>query len=103
MGKNYLKLNDIKAYKIALKESFDWNEKSKVRKLITDKQCHHIRGILILIFVFFWQKFNCVVIKYPVNPVILSKIFWLVHVRELQKLPQELNQLIYFTNQKPTI
>jgi len=114
MEKKYLKLNDIKAYKIAfnlsnylwdiviewdwfakrhvggqfveatdsisaniaegfgrysqgsLKESFDWNEKSKVRKLLTDEQYNHILG-------------------------------------KLQKLPQELNQLINFTNQKLAI
>ena len=46
MEKEFLKLNDIIAYKIALKESFDWNIKSKVRKLLTDEQYYHILGKL---------------------------------------------------------
>ena len=65
----YHKKDKIKFYRYSqgsIKESFDWNEKSKVRKLLTDEQYNHILG-------------------------------------ELQKLPQELNQLIYFTNQKLTI
>jgi four helix bundle protein len=65
----YHKKDKIKFYRYSqgsMKESFDWNEKSKVRKLIDDEQYHHILG-------------------------------------ELQKLPQELNQLIHFTNEKLTI
>ena len=65
----YHKKDKIKFYRYSqgsLKESFDWNEKSKVRKLLTDEQYHHI-------------------------------------LEELQKLPQELNQFIHFTNQKLTI
>jgi len=65
----YYKKDKIKFYRYSqgsLKESFDWNEKSKVRKLLTDEQYYHIFG-------------------------------------ELQKIPQELNQLINFTNQKLTI
>ena len=65
----YHKKDKIKFYRYSqgsLKESFDWNEKSKVRKLLTDEQYNHILG-------------------------------------ELQKLPQELNQLINFTNQKSAI
>ena len=122
MEKNYLKLNDIKAYKIAfnltnyiwdiviewdwfakkhvggqfidaadsisaniaegfgrynkkdkikfyyysfgsVKESLDWNEKARVRKLITEEQHKHILG-------------------------------------ELQTLPKEIHQLIKFTNER---
>jgi len=65
----YNKKDKIKFYRYSqgsVKESFDWNEKSKVRKLLTDEQYHYILG-------------------------------------ELQKLPKELNQLIHFTNQKLTI
>ena len=56
----YNKKDKIKFYRYSqgsLKESLDWNEKSKVRKLINDEHYKHILG-------------------------------------ELQKLPQELNQLI---------
>ena len=56
----YNKIDKIKFYRYSqgsLKESLDWNEKSKVRKLINDEHYKHILG-------------------------------------ELQKLPQELNQLI---------
>jgi four helix bundle protein len=65
----YNKKDKIKFYRYSqgsLKESLDWNEKSKVRKLINDEQYKHILG-------------------------------------DLQKLPQELNQLISYTNQKLTI
>ena len=65
----YHKKDKIKFYRYSqgsLKESFDWNEKSKVRKLLTDEKYHNI-------------------------------------LVELQKLPQELNQFIHFTNQKLTI
>lgn len=65
----YNKKDKIKFYRYSqgsLKESLDWNEKSKVRKLVNEEQYKHIIG-------------------------------------ELQKLPQELNQLISYTNQKLTI
>lgn len=41
----YSKKDKIKFYRISygsLKESFDWNEKSKVRKLLTEEQYHQI-------------------------------------------------------------
>ncbi len=41
----YHKKDKIKFYhysKGSLQESLDWNEKSKVRKLLTDEQYHHI-------------------------------------------------------------
>lgn len=62
----YHKKDKIKFYRYSqgsMKESFDWNEKSKVRGLLTDEQYQHI-------------------------------------INGLKKLPQELNQLIYNTNQK---
>jgi four helix bundle protein len=62
----YNKKDKIKFYRYSqgsLKESLDWNEKSKVRKLINDEQYKYILG-------------------------------------ELQKIPKELNQLISYTNQK---
>ncbi|MFH1321474.1 MAG: four helix bundle protein [Bacteroidota bacterium] len=65
----YHKKDKIKFYRYSqgsLKESFDWNEKSKVRKLLNDEQYHHI-------------------------------------LRELQKLPKEINQQINLTNKKLTI
>ncbi len=65
----YHKKDKIKFYRYSqgsLKECFDWNEKSKVRELLSDEQYHHI-------------------------------------LEQIQKLPQELNQLIRFTNQKLTI
>ncbi len=65
----YHKKDKIKFYRYSqgsIKESFDLNEKSKVRKLLTDEQYYHILG-------------------------------------ELQKLPHELNHLIHFTNEKLTI
>lgn len=65
----YHKKDKIKFYRYSqgsLRESFDWNEKSKVRKLLTDKQYNYI-------------------------------------LKELQKLPKELNQLISFTNEKLAI
>lgn len=60
------KKDKIKFYRYSfgsIKESFDWNEKSKVRKLITQEQYNHI-------------------------------------FKELDKLPKELHQLIKFTNEK---
>ncbi len=65
----YGKKDKIKFYRYSfgsLKESLDWNEKAKIRKLLTDKQYKHI-------------------------------------LKELQKLPKELNWLIKFTNEKLTI
>ncbi len=65
----YHKKDKIKFYRYSqgsLIESLDWNEKSKVRNLLTDEQYHHIPG-------------------------------------ELQKIPLELNQLVKFTNEKLTI
>ncbi|MEA3444426.1 MAG: four helix bundle protein [Bacteroidota bacterium] len=65
----YHKKDKIKFYPYSqgsLKESFDWNEKSKTRKLLTDDQYNYIP-------------------------------------EELQKLPQEINQLILFTNRNLTI
>lgn len=65
----YHKKDKVKFYRYSqgsMKESFDWNEKSKVRGLLTDEQYQHI-------------------------------------INELKKLPQELNQLIYYTNQKLSI
>jgi four helix bundle protein len=62
----YNKKDKIKFYRYSqgsLKESLDWNEKSKVRKLINDEPYKYILG-------------------------------------ELQKIPKELNQLISYTNQK---
>jgi len=65
----YHKKDKIKFYRYSqgsIKECLDWNEKSKNRKLLTDKQYQHI-------------------------------------LKELQKLPQEINHFIQFTNQKLTI
>lgn len=65
----YHKKDKIKFYRYSqgsLKESFDWNEKSKERKILTFEQYNYI-------------------------------------LKELQKLPQEINSLILFTNQKLTI
>ncbi|MCD4681385.1 MAG: four helix bundle protein [Bacteroidales bacterium] len=65
----YHKKDKIKFYRYSqgsIKECFDWNEKSKMRKLLTDEQYQHI-------------------------------------LEELQKLPQEINHFIQFTNQKLTI
>ncbi|OFY71476.1 MAG: hypothetical protein A3G23_11210 [Bacteroidetes bacterium RIFCSPLOWO2_12_FULL_37_12] len=62
----YHKKDKIKFYRYSqgsLKESFDWNEKSKIRKLLSEKQYNKIFG-------------------------------------DLQKLPQEINYLINITNQK---
>jgi len=45
----YHKKDKIKFYRYSqgsVKESFDWNEKSKVRKLLNDEQYHHILGEL---------------------------------------------------------
>lgn len=45
----YHKKDKIKFYRYSqgsLKESFDWNEKSKVRKLLTNEQYYHIFGEL---------------------------------------------------------
>ncbi|MEA2097465.1 MAG: four helix bundle protein [Patescibacteria group bacterium] len=65
----YNKKDKIKFYRYSfgsLKESLDWNEKARIRKLLTDKQYEHI-------------------------------------LKELQKLPKELNWLIKFTNDKLAI
>ncbi len=45
----YNKKDKIKFYRYSqgsMLESIDWNEKSKVRKLLTDEQCRHINGEL---------------------------------------------------------
>jgi four helix bundle protein len=45
----YHKKDKIKFYRYSqgsIKESFDWNEKSKVRKFLNDEQYHHILGEL---------------------------------------------------------
>ena len=45
----YHKKDKIKFYRYSqgsLKESFDWNEKSKVRNLLKDEEYHHIFGEL---------------------------------------------------------
>ena len=65
----YNKKDKIKFYRYSfgsLKESLDWNEKAKIRKLLTEEQYNHI-------------------------------------LEELQKLPRELNHLIKFTNEKLAI
>lgn len=65
----YGKKDKIKFYRYSfgsLKESLDWNEKAKIRKLLTEEQHKHI-------------------------------------LEELNKLPKELNYLIKFTNEKLTI
>lgn len=65
----YHKKDKIKFYRYSqgsLKESFDWNEKSKARKLVKDEEYQHI-------------------------------------LRELQKLPKEINHQINLTNEKLTI
>lgn len=65
----YNKKDKIKFYRYSfgsIKESLDWNEKAKIRKLLTDEQYKHI-------------------------------------LKELQKLPKEINWLIKFTNEKLTI
>jgi len=65
----YNKKDKIKFYRYSfgsLKESLDWNEKAKIRKLLVEEQYNHI-------------------------------------LEELQKLPKELNHLIKFTNEKLTI
>ena len=62
----YGKKDKIRFYRISfgsLKESFDWNEKAKVRRLLTKEQYTHIFG-------------------------------------ELEKLPIEINSLIKYTNSK---
>lgn len=62
----YHKKDKIKFYRYSqgsLKESFDWNEKAKCRKLISQKEYNQIFA-------------------------------------ELQKLPKEINQLIKYTNDK---
>ena len=62
----YGKKDKIKFYKYSfasLKESFDWNEKSKIRKLLTLNQYNYI-------------------------------------FTEIDKLPKEINGLIKFTNEK---
>ena len=48
----YLKKDKIKFYRYSqksLKESFDWNGKSKVRKLLTDEQFNNLTIFSILI------------------------------------------------------
>ena len=65
----YNKKDKIKFYRYSfgsLKESLDWNEKAKIRKLLTKEQYKHI-------------------------------------LEELNKLPKELNHLIKFTNEKLSI
>jgi len=65
----YNKKDKIRFYRYSfgsLKESFDWNEKSKVRKLLKSKEYNYI-------------------------------------FTELQKLPKELHSLIKFTNNRLTI
>ncbi|RXQ95085.1 four helix bundle protein [Ancylomarina salipaludis] len=65
----YHKKDKIKFYRYAmgsLRESIDWNEKSRIRKLINEEQYFHINN-------------------------------------ELRELPQEINYLIKFTNEKLTI
>lgn len=65
----YSKKDKIKFYRYSfgsLKESLDWNEKAKTRKLLTEEQYEYI-------------------------------------LKELQKLPKEINWLIKFTNEKLTI
>ena len=65
----YNKKDKIKFYRYSfssLKESLDWNEKAKIRKLLTEEQYEYI-------------------------------------LKELNKLPRELNYLIKFTNEKLTI
>ena len=65
----YNKKDKIKFYRYSfgsVKECFDWNEKSKVRKLLSEEEYNHIFG-------------------------------------ELQKLPKEINYQIKLTNEKLTI
>ena len=65
----YNKKDKIKFYRYSfssLKESLDWNEKARIRKLLTEEQYEYI-------------------------------------LKELNKLPRELNYLIKFTNEKLTI
>lgn len=65
----YTKKDKINFYRYSygsIKESFDWNEKAKMRKLLSQEEYQYI-------------------------------------VRELHKLPQELNALIKFTNDRLTI
>ena len=65
----YNKKDKIKFYRYSfgsLKESLDWNEKARIRKLFTEEQYEYI-------------------------------------LKELNKLPKELNYLIKFTNEKLTI
>lgn len=65
----YHKKDKIRFYRYSqgsLLESFDWNEQSRIRNLLSIEQYSQILG-------------------------------------ELEKLPQELNQLIHFTNQKLSI
>lgn len=65
----YNKKDKIKFYRYSfgsLKESLDWNEKAKIRKLLTEEQYSHI-------------------------------------LEELSKLPKELNYLVKFTNEKLAI
>jgi len=54
VNNKYLALNDIESYKIrfyqysrgSIKECFDWNEKSRVRKLISQEDYNYIFGEL---------------------------------------------------------
>lgn len=65
----YNKKDKIKFYRYSfgsVKECFDWNEKSKVRKLLSEEEYNHI-------------------------------------FEELQKLPEEINYQIKLTNEKLTI
>ena len=62
----YSKKDKIKFYRYSfgsIKESFDWNEKAKIRTLVTVEQYNYI-------------------------------------FQELQKLPKSINQLIQYTNEK---
>ena len=65
----YSRKDKIKFYRYSkgsAKVSFDWNEKAKVRNLISEEEYAHV-------------------------------------LKELQKLPKSLNQLIKYTNEKLTI
>jgi four helix bundle protein len=45
----YFKMDKIKFYRYSsgsLKEAFDWNEKSKIRKLLSEQEYSHILGEL---------------------------------------------------------